>query len=54
MMVLTAILMIVALVKIRKCFVDKGLGEQIRPKRMVVHALSFVVYITTYLVIVIA
>ena len=52
MMIAAAIVMVVALVKIRRCFVDQGLGRQVRPKRMVVHALSFIVYITTFIVIV--
>jgi hypothetical protein len=46
-----AVLMIIALLKIRSCFVDKGLGDRVSPLRMVVHALSFLIYIMTYMVL---
>ena len=45
---LAAVLMVVALLKIRSCFVDRGLGAQVSPLRMVVHALSFLLYILEY------
>jgi len=47
-MLLAAILMVVALLSIRSCFVDKGLGAQVSPIRMVVHALAFLIYIIEY------
>lgn len=43
--------MIMALLKIRSCFVDKGLGDQVSPLRMVVHALSYLIYVATYMVL---
>lgn len=54
MMSISAIIMVVALVKIRRCFLDQGLGQQLRHRRMVIHALSFLAYMVTYVVIVIA
>jgi uncharacterized membrane protein len=53
MMSIAAVVMVIALVKIRRCFLDEGLGQQLRPKRMVIHALSFLVYMVTFVVIVI-
>ena len=53
MMTLGAVLMVAALLMIRKCFIDKGLGDQVSPIRMVVHALAFLIYVLTYFISVI-
>jgi hypothetical protein len=45
------LLMIIALLKIRKCLIDKGLGDQVSPLRMIVHALAFLIYVLTYMVL---
>jgi hypothetical protein len=46
----SAIQMVAALLTIRRCFVEKGLADQVSPLKMVVHALSFLIYIVTYFV----
>ena len=51
MMLGSAILMVVALLKMRRCFVDKGLVEQVSPLKMTIHALSFLIYVAEYCVI---
>lgn len=43
-----AVLMTIALVKIRKNFLAKGLGEATSSGRMVLHALAFLVYVVEY------
>jgi hypothetical protein len=51
MMATAAIIMVIALLKIRACFVDKGLGEQVTPFKMVVHSMAFLVYMISYIVL---
>lgn len=41
----SAFIMLVALVKIRKTLKRNGFGDRISPKRMVVHALAFILYV---------
>lgn len=49
-MVVASVLMIIALLTIRRNFEDKGLSDQVSPLKMVVHACSFLVYILSYFI----
>ena len=46
-----ALLMVIALHKIRKSLIKKGLGDHLSPLRMIVHALSFLLYVFTFTVL---
>jgi len=42
--------MVIALHKIRKSLIEEGLGDHLSPLRMIVHALSFLIYVFTFMV----
>ena len=43
--------MLIALWKIRRFLVKRGLGQMMKPVRMIIHALVFLIYVLTFFVL---